>query len=67
MVGYLYNKEFNITVYTGIITNFPVTLEDIKSAHMIFRPDVPSLKEKMARQQPKPVMYNHVNTSHDIL
>ena len=56
MLGYSYNKDFNNTVCAGMIPNCPVTLEDIKSAHTIFRLDAPSLKEKMARQQPKPVM-----------
>ena len=46
MVGYSYYKDFNNTVFASMIPNCPVTLEDIKSAHTIFRPDFPSLKEK---------------------
>ena len=67
MVGYSYNKDFNNTVCAGIIPNCPVTLEDIKSSHTIFGTDLPSLKVKIARQQPKPVMKNYVNISHKIL
>ena len=67
LVVYSYNKDFNNTVCASMITNPPVTLEDIKSAHTIFGPDVPSLKGKMARQKPKTVMYNYVKIYHDIL
>ena len=67
MVVSSYEKEFNNTVCVSVIPNFPVTLEDIKSSHTIFVPDVPSLKVKIARQQTKPVMYNYVNISHKML
>ena len=56
MVVYSYNKEFNNKLCVGVIPNCPVNLEDIKLSHTIFGPDVPSLKVKIARQQPKPVM-----------
>ena len=67
MVVYSYEKEFNNTMCFGVIPNCPVTLEDINSSHIIFGPDVPSLKVKIARQQLKPVIYNYVKISHEIL
>ena len=66
-MGYPNNKDFNNTVCAGMIPNFPVTLEDIKSDHTIFGPNVHSLKGKITRQKTKPVMYNYVKISHDIL
>ena len=67
MVVYSQDKEFNNTVCVSVIPNRPITLEDTKSVHTIFGPDVPSLKVKIARQQLRPVMYNYVNISHEIL
>ena len=37
------------------IQNCPVTVEDVKIAERIFRPDMLSLKGKLTRRKPKPV------------
>ena len=41
MVGYLYNKYFKNMVRSGMIPNWPITLEDINNANTIFGSDVP--------------------------
>ena len=54
-------------VHDGIIPNFHVTLGDINNSNTIFGPDFSSLKGKMVRLQPKPLVSNYINTPKDIL
>ena len=54
-------------VHAVMIPKFSVTIEDIKNAHTIFGTYVPSLKVKMARRQPKTLVYNYVKITKDIL
>ena len=44
-----------------------VTLDYIKNSNTIFGPNIPSIKGKMARQKPKPVVSNYINIPKDIL
>ena len=50
-----------------MITNFTVTLDDIKKFHTKCGPDVLSQKGKMVRRQPKPVVSNYVKIPEEIL
>ena len=47
-------------VRAKIIPNCPITLDDIKNSNTIFGPTVSSLKEKMLRWKPKPVVSSYV-------
>ena len=67
VVGYPSEKDFKNMVHSGMIPNFPVTLDDIKSSNTIFVPDVPSLKGKIMRRQTRPVVSNEINILKDIL
>ena len=50
-----------------MIPNCPIALDDIKNSNTIFGPNVPSLKGKMVRRQPKTVVLNYVKVLKDIL
>ena len=54
-------------VRADIIPNCPVILDYIKNYNTIFGPDVTSLKGKMSRRKPKPVVSNYVKIPKDIL
>ena len=43
------------------IVDCPVTIEDIKIAHKIYGPDVPTLKGKTVRDRPEPVVNDVVD------
>ena len=53
VIGYLSHKTFEIMVRT--INNLPVSIEDVRTANTICRCDVPTLKIKAVRRQPKRV------------
>ena len=67
MVGYLSEKDFKNMVHSGMITNCPISIDDINDMNAIFGPEVPSQKGKTARRKPKPVVSNYANTPKDIL
>ena len=64
-MGYSSDKDFRIMVRDGMIPKCPVTPDDINNDNTIFGTGVPSLKLKMARQKPKPVVSNCINIPKD--
>ena len=60
MVGYPSEKDFKNIVCSRMISNLPVTLDDINNSNEIFGPDIPLLKLKMGRRQPNHVVSNYV-------
>ena len=50
-----------------MIPNFPVTLDDINNDNKIFGPEASSLKGKMVRRKPKPVVSNYIKIPKYIL
>ena len=61
MSGYPSQKTFNHMVRT--INNFAVTIEYIQNSNTIYGFDVPTLKGKTVRQQPKRVQAEYVEVS----
>ena len=49
------------------IPDYPITVQDIKSAEIIFGPDLGSLKGKTAWRQPEHVPTVHTNVPHTIM
>ena len=53
IIGMLTVENFKALLCMNAIQNCPVTVEDVKIAERIFRPDMSSLKGKSMRRKPK--------------
>jgi hypothetical protein len=58
LVGYPSPKDVKNMLCANMIRNCPVTPSSISAAHMIFGPDIASLKGKTTRRTPQPVLKN---------
>ena len=54
-------------VRSNMISNCPVTFQDVKNAKLIFVPNVTLLKGKLVRRKPDSVVTNYVDIPWDIL
>jgi len=49
-------KDFKTAISMNLIRNCPVTVEDINNSEKIFGADIPSMKGKVTRKKPTPVV-----------
>jgi hypothetical protein len=59
-LGMLSIQDFKAILRMNMIASNPVTIEDIKIAEQIFGSDIGSLKGKMTRQKPIPVVNDYI-------
>jgi len=60
-LGYCSLKDFKAAITMNLIKNCPVTLEDINNSEKIFGADIPSMKGKITRQKPIPVVQDMID------
>jgi hypothetical protein len=65
MVGNPTDKEFKGMVCERLITNCPITEQDIENANRIFGPDLANLRGKMIRTKPEHVRIEYVQIPWD--
>ena len=49
------------------VKDTPITIEDIKTAELIFSPDIGGLKGKTVRKKPNPVVSNYIEIPKDLI
>ena len=67
MVGNPTDKEFKGMVCERLITNCPVTVQDVENANRIFGPDLANLRGKMIRSKPEHVRIEYVQIPWDFV
>jgi len=67
MVGNPTNKEFKGIVCEKLITNCPVTVQDVENANCIFGPDLANHRGKMIRAKPEHVRIEYVQIPWDFV
>jgi hypothetical protein len=67
MVGNPTDKEFKGMVSERLITNCPVTVQDIKNSNRIFGPDLANLRGKMIRSKPEHVRIEYMQIPQDFV
>ncbi len=60
LIGYPNKQDFKGMVRANMIPNCPIDVNDITNAHDIWGPDLASLRGKMVRQTPAPVVAVYV-------
>ena len=55
MIGNPTNKEFKGMIREKLITNRPVTVQDVENSNHIFGPDLANLRGEMIRTKPEHV------------
>jgi hypothetical protein len=65
MVGNPTDKEFKGMVCEKLITNCPITVQDVENANCIFGPDLANLRGKTIRTKPEHVRIEHVQIPQD--
>ena len=60
-------QDLKKMIKMGTIQNCPVTTEDVDIAEAIYGPDVPSLKGKLTRGKPSPVVQDYVDIPPELL
>jgi len=67
MIGNLTDKEFKGMVPEKLITNCPVTVQDVENANRIFGPDLANLRGKTIRTKPEHVRKEYVQIPRDFV
>jgi hypothetical protein len=67
MMGNPSEKDYRGMVSHNLIPNCPVTRCDIANAKAIFGPDLPSMRGKMVRRTPSPVVTDYVAVPRDLV
>ena len=67
MVGNPTDKEFKGMVCEKLITNCPVTVQDVENASHIFGPDLANLRGKTIRTKPEHVRIEYVQIPWDFV
>ena len=67
MVGNPTDKEFKGMVREKLITNCPVTVQDVENANRIFGPDLANLRGKTIRTKPEHVRIEYVQIPRDFV
>jgi len=67
MVGNPTDKEFKGMVCEKLITNCPVTVQDVENANRIFGPDLANLRGKTIRTKPEHVRIEYVQIPRDFV
>ncbi len=67
MVGNPTDKEFKGMVCERLITNFPVTVQDVKNGNHIFGSDLANLRGKTIRTKPEHVCIEYVQIPWDFV
>ena len=65
-LGYYSLKDFKADITMNLIKNCPVTLEDINNSEKIFGADIPSMKGKITRQKPIPVVQDMIDIPQEL-
>jgi hypothetical protein len=65
MIGNPSEQEFAGMVREKLITNCPVTVQDVHNANQIFGPDLANLKGKTTRTKPEHVRVDYVKIPRD--
>ena len=60
-------NDFKMIVTTNAIKNLPITLDDIKTAEMIFGQDIGMLKGKTVRKKPFPVATDYLEIPKELI
>ncbi len=67
MMGNPTDNEFKGMVHERLITNCPVTVQDVENANNIFGPDLANLREKMIRTKPEHVRIEYLQIPQDFV
>jgi len=67
MIGNPTDKEFKGMVREKLITNYPVTVQDVENANRIFGPDLANLRGKTIRTKPEHVRVEYVKIPWDFV
>jgi hypothetical protein len=67
MVGNPTDKEFKGMVHEKLITDCPLTVQDVENANHIFGPNLANLRGKMIRTKPEHVRVEYVQISWDFV
>ncbi len=67
MVGNPTDKEFKGMVCEKLITNCPVTVQDVENVNCIFGPDLANLRGETIRTKPEHVCIEYVQTPRDFV
>jgi hypothetical protein len=67
LVGYPSSKDYTNMVRSNMIRNCPITPADVKASNKIFGPDIASLKGKMTRNTPEPVLTDYIKIPRAII
>ncbi len=67
MVGNPTDKEFKGMVRERLITNCPITVQDVEHANHIFGPDLTNLRGKMIRTKPEHVHIEYLQIPWDFV
>ena len=67
LIGFPSERDFGNMVCSNMILKCPVNFEDVKSAKLIFGPDITSLKIKSVRHNPDSVVTDYVEIPREIL
>jgi hypothetical protein len=60
MLGHPTNRDFLGMVYSGMITNCPVSPDAVINANRIFGPNLAGVSGRTVRSPPEPVTTNHI-------
>ncbi len=67
MVGNPTDREFNGMVREKLITNCPITVQDVENANTIFGPDLANLRGETIRTKPEHVRIEYVQIPRDFV
>ena len=59
-------QDFKVIVTMNTLNDMPITIEDIKTAELIFGPDIGALKGKTVRKKPTPVVSNYIKIPREL-
>ena len=60
-------QDFKMIVTTNAVKNLPITLDDIKTAEMIFGKDIEALKGESLRKKPLPVVSDYIEIPKELI